>query len=220
MDTKTRITQAAARLFFKNGYAKTTMRAIGEEVGISHVSILSHFNNKADIASTTWWNYIRGLQLKCDQIISELPPPYQQNAEYYRQILWWTLHYKLLSDNQAFREFFISFTHEGPVMTAQQIHQSVLLENGMQLLTIEKSDEFVTNNLITAIDASLASLIGFSMIDYVQAAQKIILISKAIGNLPIDLPTTEEIQAFADKYVAAVQVDILNEFLLADASGE
>jgi hypothetical protein len=60
---------------------------IGEEVGIAHVSILSHFDNKADIAATTWWNYIGGLRQKCDQIMSGLPEKYHDNEDLYRQML-------------------------------------------------------------------------------------------------------------------------------------
>lgn len=46
MDTRTRILDAAARLFHARGYANTTVRILGEEVGLGSGSIFHHFSTK------------------------------------------------------------------------------------------------------------------------------------------------------------------------------
>lgn len=46
MDTRTRILDAAARLFHVHGYANTTVRILGEEVGLESGSIFHHFDTK------------------------------------------------------------------------------------------------------------------------------------------------------------------------------
>jgi len=213
VDTKTKISQAAARLFFTYGYEKTTLRMIGEEVGIAHVSILSHFNNKMDIAAAAVENYLSGLKRKCDELFEGFPKTIRTKDEYYRNMLWWTMHFKLLSDNRAFREFYMSFYREGPVILTQP-HLVEIDESKRIRITVQQANDFVLRSLVTALDANLASLIGFGMVDYVQAARLIMLQGGVIGFTPDFSPTEAEIRKFADKYLAGVEVDVLNEFLL------
>jgi len=213
LDTKTKIYEAATRLFFSQGYEKTTLRMIGEEVGIAHVSILSHYDNKMAIAAATFEHYIMGLQQKCQELFQSLPSLYHERSEYYRELLWWTLHFKLMSDNRAFREFFISYNREGPVVLVQSF---ISPDDAMEhtLASSKQANDFVLMSQITAIDANLASLIGFGMIDFVQAARLIMLHGAAIGFTHGSVPTEQEIREFADEFLAAVEVDILNDFLL------
>ena len=213
MDTKTKIYEAATRSFFSRGYEKTTLRVIGEEVGIAHVSILSHYDNKMAIAAATFEHYLMGLRQKSEELFETLPSLYHERAEYYRELIWWILHYKLMSDNRAFREFFISYNREGPVALLQAfLSPDEALEH--TIASIKPANDFVLMSQITAIDANLASLIGFGMIDYIQAARLIMLHGAAIGFTSGFSPTEQEMREFSDEFLAAVEVDILNEFLL------
>jgi AcrR family transcriptional regulator len=49
METVERIIEAATRLFNKEGIAQVSMRAIAEEVGISHSNLAYHFADKGEI---------------------------------------------------------------------------------------------------------------------------------------------------------------------------
>ena len=49
IETRTRILEAAYRLFIENGYNATAMRAISKEAGVTVGAIYNHFHTKEDI---------------------------------------------------------------------------------------------------------------------------------------------------------------------------
>jgi len=198
------------------GYEKTTIRAIADKVGITHGSIMSHYNSKVEIAVQVVFRYIQGLQQKCAEIYPKLPTSGVEDEAYYREMLWWTLHFRLLSDNPAFREFYVKFNHEGPIALAEIFSLQPTPPFGQRRIAVNRAEEFVTMSLVTAVDTNLAHLIGFGMIDFVQAALLIIKHSIAVGYIDLAVPTEQAIRSFAEQYVADIKIDVLNELLLKD----
>jgi hypothetical protein len=94
------------------------------------------------------------------------------------------------------------------------LSRPIFTDKDKHFIKLERADEFVASSLGLAVDANLASLIGYSMIDYVQAARLIMIHSSAISGINSYTPSEAEIREFAQSYVADVEVDILNEFLL------
>ena len=71
-DTRSRIIDEAAKLFYLNGYKKTTMRALASAVGIQHPSLFAFFENKGAIAAVLLTRYYRGIHLYAEKINSEI----------------------------------------------------------------------------------------------------------------------------------------------------
>ena len=71
-DTRDRILDEAAKLFYLNGYKKTTMRSLASAVGIKHPSLFAFFDNKGAIAAVILRRYYRGIHLYSEEINSEI----------------------------------------------------------------------------------------------------------------------------------------------------
>ena len=214
LDLKTQISQAATKLFFTYGYDKTTLRMIGEAVGIAHASIMGHFENKSAIAAVTIRTYLDSLELKCSELFDALPKSYHKEEDYTRLLIWWTLHFKLLSDNDAFRDFYIAFYRDGAIALSQLMKLAGKTNLEKMHVVLEEADVFIARSLVTAADATLASLIDLSIIDYIIAAKQIFRQSGAAGLTQAYSPTELEISSFAEKYIADIKIDVLNDFLL------
>ena len=190
---------------------------IGEEVGITHVSILNYFSNKVEIAGKTIRDYSIGLQKLCYDTLKDFPVQIADN-KYYRNMLWWTLHFKLLSENSTFRRFYISFYREGPITLTQSIHSLEISDIPFLQLTIPETKVFINRSLGTAIDACLSNLMDLNVITYTQATEMMIRQVNSLGVNLTQMPDETEIKNFVDTYMPSRKIDVLNEILLADYS--
>ncbi|MCL2151223.1 MAG: TetR/AcrR family transcriptional regulator [Coriobacteriia bacterium] len=212
-DTKSRIITAAAKLFFENGYEQTTLRQIAKQVGMTHVSILKHFDSKLELATQTINDYLNGLRRTCDALIASFPA--DMPDDYFRHLLWWSLHFKMLADNQPFRRFYISFYREGPVVSAQLIDKNLMDESPQPPFQIGEKSDFISLSLMSAADANLASLIDMGIIDNLVATKLIVHLNGFLGFIPSYNPDESVISEFFEAYLADIEVDILNDYLLS-----
>ncbi|MCL2045595.1 MAG: TetR/AcrR family transcriptional regulator [Oscillospiraceae bacterium] len=215
LDTKSKIIIAAATLFCEVGYEKTTLRMIGERVGIRHVSIFNHFSNKTEIGGQIIKNYFQGHHKQC-YAISSMMDLKEDDEEYYRNILFWALHYKIHEENEFFRKFYISYFSEESTMLASSSHASSMNEFSFLRFTVPERRAFINRSLIMAIDSNLASLIDISVIDYVQATELVLSRTNGLDVNLSKLPDEEEIRTFASEYLPKHKIDILKDILLME----
>jgi AcrR family transcriptional regulator len=212
-DTKKRIITVASELFYSYGYEKTTLRMIAQQIGISHVSILSHFNNKSEIGNEVFLKYINGLIRICQELKDKLPPEYSQEG-YHFQVLWWSLHFTLLSENPAFRRFFISHYRNGPIIFVQSPPRKPDVEMINLVPEHPLRDDLIATSLIVAIDVNLVSLIDLNVIDSALAADLIIRQAGAIDFIPKYQPDEAEIRQFISTYLSDLKINLLHDILL------
>ena len=214
-DTRTRINRAAATLFFTHGYKKTTLRMIGDLVGISHVSVLRYFKNKNELAAQTVVSYIAGLEKLCYQILEEVPADLA-DAEYCRHMIWWTMHYRLLSLNPTFREFYITFWGEEQTVISRRTQMPGPEALKFIQISPPKAEALIYGSLSSALDSTIARLIGMKALSAAKATK---LIIQQIDRLDIDLshlPDEAEILDFEQTYLPKRKIDLLNEILLVN----
>src|SRR5450755_3799684 len=60
LETRQRIRAAAEALFLRDGYARTTTKAIAREAGVSEMTVFLAFNNKAALLSEIIRTTVRG----------------------------------------------------------------------------------------------------------------------------------------------------------------
>jgi len=215
-DTKDRIIKAAAKLFCEHGYEKTTLRMIAEQVGVSHVSILGHFDNKIEIAARICMDFMLGLRRECLKIQKSLPDELAEDDRT-AEILWWALHFWLLSENPAFCELFISFNQLGPITTTQAVHQVSIKDPdgiGAPPLFFPNRDDFVSHSLLAVVDAHLLRLIQMDIIGYAKATKLFIEQGELMGIIPKYQVSEAEIEELAETYIIGLDLDILRDLLL------
>ena len=215
-DTKKRICSAAAGLFFENGYEKTTLRMIAAKVGMTHVGVLKYFSSKLELASHAFISYVTGLIELRERMAQSLPFP-EADADYYHQLLWWSLHFKLLSENQPFRRFYISYLKELPSINANPLLAAPPSTTQNLRITRPENNTLVSQSMVIAADAMLASLIDHGLVDCVLATKLMLRNAWLYGLSPDFDPSEQEVASFIEAYIAGVEVDILHDFLLADA---
>jgi AcrR family transcriptional regulator len=60
-DTRTRIQQVAFELFATQGYEKTSLREVAEQLGVTKAALYYHFKTKEEIVQSTVEDYLRSL---------------------------------------------------------------------------------------------------------------------------------------------------------------
>lgn len=214
-DTRSRIIVAAATLFCCHGYKQTTLRMIGEQVDITHVSVLRYFKNKNELAAQVIYNYIAGLETLCYHFLEEVPAELA-DSESYRHMIWWTLHYRILSQNPTFREFYIAFWSEGQTAVARE--SKSFTPKTLQFIQIAPpiEEDLIYWSLFTALDATFARLVGMQALGSVKATKLMIQqLNKLNFDMPY-LPNEDEISDFERAYLPERNIDLLNEILLAN----
>jgi AcrR family transcriptional regulator len=73
LDTRARILRTTLRLFLERGYQHTSLRHIGEQLGLSKTAILYHFPTKQDLAATVVDPFLSDLEALLDRV-SRLSP--------------------------------------------------------------------------------------------------------------------------------------------------
>jgi AcrR family transcriptional regulator len=74
---RTRVCEAARELFFRQGYAATTLEQIAAAVGARRTTLYSHFRDKAEILEAIAEDYHAGLR----GLVDRLPGPVPSRAE-------------------------------------------------------------------------------------------------------------------------------------------
>ena len=60
-DTRSRIQEVALDLFVKQGYEKTSLREIAEQLGVTKAALYYHFKTKEEIVQSTVHDYLKGI---------------------------------------------------------------------------------------------------------------------------------------------------------------
>ena len=93
-DTRTRLLEAAARVFAKSGLAGSTTRAIADEAGVNEVTLFRHFQTKDRLLAA-----VVGQNFGANSLAGQNPPP-SPTADLRRDLLVIAAHYeKLLVEN-------------------------------------------------------------------------------------------------------------------------
>ena len=80
-----RITAAAARLFAERGIAATTVRMIGDEVGVLSGSLYHHFSSKEEMVDAIIARYFEELLERYKAVLAEFDAPRDRLAELTRE---------------------------------------------------------------------------------------------------------------------------------------
>lgn len=75
VDRRERIIAAASRLFAERGIATTTVRMIGEEVGVLSGSLYHHFASKEEMVDAIISSYFDDLLERYERVLAELDRP-------------------------------------------------------------------------------------------------------------------------------------------------
>lgn len=215
-------------LFYKNGYQNTTLRKIGEAVGISHSSIMNNFKKKSDIASIFITQYIDILRRYTSDFCTTLLPTelYESDKELYFTLAFFSLHYKIILKDGNFSKFYYEFLNnektnfvdivqrKGPI---KDKYYSVLEDSNIKEINLQ----IMNNSIISFVD-SLVSMNCSKMIlnlhDAVNYFFKFYFNMNFI-KLKID---TNEINEFLNRYIENHDIshlDIYNDFLFTDEAG-
>jgi AcrR family transcriptional regulator len=85
VDRRERIVEAAARLFAANGIAATTVRMIGDEVGVLSGSLYHHFGSKEEMIDAILAPYFEELLDRYDRVLATAASPTARLAELTRE---------------------------------------------------------------------------------------------------------------------------------------
>ncbi len=102
----------AIELFYRQGYAKTTLRQVAEASGIKHSTVLYYYKNKENLARFPLIRYFNGLNHYTQKILqsqNKSPAKTEEELFYLNRYLHNSLHYKWLSQDQSFSKYFIEF---------------------------------------------------------------------------------------------------------------
>lgn len=106
------IKDSAIELFYRQGYAKTTLRQIAEASGVKHSTVLYYYKNKENLASFPLIRYFNGLNHYTRSMLQSQNTSLAQTEEeqfYLDRYLHNSLHYKWLSEDKSFSTYFIEF---------------------------------------------------------------------------------------------------------------
>lgn len=214
-DTKTRILYEATRLFYEYGYEKTTMRMIARKVGISHVNILNHYQSKVDVAGHIVRNYLAGLAHECLTILANVP---KKDDSMFRHTIWWSLHYRLMSENDIFRKFYISYYKESPARINTFTHKAFNAPTADSILDLgrftDTESDGVLRSIFEAIDANLIGLIELGELDYISACGLMMHLVVVSDSPEMYDAHRKQIKETVDSYLPTRKIDVLNEYLL------
>lgn len=73
-DRRAHILEVAGKLFAQNGFFKTTIRDIAEEVGILSGSLYHYFNSKEEMVDEILSSHLRMLVAECQEAVADAPP--------------------------------------------------------------------------------------------------------------------------------------------------
>lgn len=172
-DTKELIIAEAAKLFYGNGYAKATMRQIAAACKVSHPAIFKHFKNKAQIAETLVYRYIRGIVTMTRRYIEARCIDVEKNHEAF--VFYWAAHFHYSKYDHQYYRFSREFNAARDIYkTAENDYfQQVFRE--LMHWKYEKTNE--EHRLYSRLLYSSAGIISFS------CAQDEISIEKAVTEL-------------------------------------
>lgn len=102
-NTKEMIASESIKLFYENGYQKTSMRQIAEACNISHPTIFSHFKNKNAIADIMFYRYLHGFVSMTGRYIEDKGIDISANHE--AMVFYWTAHYYYLKEDRRYFNF-------------------------------------------------------------------------------------------------------------------
>lgn len=151
------IIRESLRLFYEEGYEKTTMRKIAQACGVSHPAIFKHFRNKAQAAELLVYRYVQGIFALTRRYVAER----QINIDRSHKGLafYWTLHFttmkidtrlaRFMREYNASQDFYIS-----PV-------NGFLLEVFKEFLNWEYEKNYEEFWLYSKLLSSSAGIIGF-----------------------------------------------------------
>lgn len=215
-NTKEKILRVAAELFYEQGYEKTTLQAIASRVSVSHVNILRHYRDKVTLAGYVIKAFNKGLNLEAEKMLDVIP----QDVDYFhRHMLWWTLTFRIFSENDYFRKFFISYNQNAPIILSEKTVNPVPVDYGFLRNAGRFSgipDKEMIRSLFGALVVDICLFIDSGALDYIGAAAMMMLF----------IHTSEEAQAYDEMlitlrdidrdYLPKRKIDLLNEFLLAN----
>ena len=85
VERRDRIIESAARLFAANGIASTTVRMIGDDVGVLSGSLYHHFSSKEEIVDAILAPYFEELLARYDRVLASVASPSARLAELTRE---------------------------------------------------------------------------------------------------------------------------------------
>jgi hypothetical protein len=111
ISTKQLIEQEAIKLFYNDGYSKTTLRKIAENCNIVHSGIFNHYKSKNELASLfvdRYFSWLINESVKFSKTCTK-----EEWTNQYPLLYYWTLHYVLMKGDEHFSAFQLEYTRNG-----------------------------------------------------------------------------------------------------------
>lgn len=167
------ILECSKKLFFQNGYNKTSIRQIANALNIHHPNIYYYFKSKKDIAFTLYGNIYQEL----DKKISECIP----SRDVYYTATYLRLHYKVFYWNKELFTLFYDFSKEGIVEEYVRPYAVKNYHLYLDAFNLDISEKDLNTYF------SIATAIGFRFVDELIHKKSTINLEDAI-NLMIRAP--------------------------------
>jgi len=151
------IIRESLRLFYQEGYEKTTMRKIAQACGVSHPAIFKHFKNKAQAAELLLYRYVQGIFTQTRRYVAK-----QQidiGLSHKGLAFYWTLHFTTMKIDSRFARFLQEYNASQDFFLSPV--NGFLLEVFKVFLNWEYGKDYEEFWLYSRLLSSSASIIGF-----------------------------------------------------------
>lgn len=97
------IIQESIKLFYTNGFNKTTMRQIAKACNIAHPSIFNHFRSKTEIADIMFFRFLNGFDRITQKYIDDKKLDRGETHE--ALVFYWSAHYYFIKKDHGYFNF-------------------------------------------------------------------------------------------------------------------
>ena len=200
ISTKQLIEQEAIKLFYNDGYSKTTLRKIAENCNIEHPGLFTPHKRKKKQPQKIMNRYFAWLNNESVKFSKTCTK--EEWANQYPLLYYWTLHYVLMKGDEHFSAFQLEYTRNGfesilAVAIEHTQHLPRLFSN--KNYNKKGNDLFIDVNILAHCEMALSEMILHKQIDINRAVLFAVKVMNLIDDLGIAI-TQEMVDGFINKY--------------------
>jgi AcrR family transcriptional regulator len=106
-NNKNLIIKESIKLFYTQGYEKTTIRQIAKACNMAHPSIFNHFKNKSAIGDVMFYRFVRGTVLMTQRYIRA--NGIDVNSTHMAMVFYWAVHYFFIKNDSRYFKFIMDY---------------------------------------------------------------------------------------------------------------
>lgn len=159
ISTKEKIINNSIYLFYNEGYADTSIRKIAKYSSITHGAIFKHFKSKTDLGIVLLDNYLKNVYELAVHYFN-VKIPLEIKSEYFT-LLYFTIHFKLLSNDKKFAQFYCELFN-----SAKEEFISALIQRSLPIWDLTDSPLRKTNPAIWQLSVITIANNDVSVVDF------------------------------------------------------